>query len=146
MRTDLVTLSWPTGAADIYLSAWFPAPAQRIVRLRKLLELDPVTAADTVPGILEYIESAREKAKERGLQCYKEYEDHQQVAYDASEMLLNGTHPNGLPLRPEDKKSLRELRTKEKRLADHAAAAQRRAYRDFEQLRKNAEVVKTWRF
>lgn len=142
----VINLHWSSGDAEIDLTAWFPAPGPNVVHLRKLLELDPDAAAEAKPVIERYIQELLVRAKVRGQSAYKMYADYRQRMADITDQLENGTFPDGLPLKPSDRKILREARNKEKRLADHAAAEQRRAYRDLKQLQRNAAAVKAWKF
>lgn len=142
----VINLHWPSGDAEINLTAWFPAAAPHVAHLRKLLELDPDAAAEAKPVIERYIQELLVHAKVRGQSAYKMYADYRQRMADITDQLENGTFPNGLPLESSDRKILRAARTEAKRNADHAAAEQRRAYRDHKQLRRNAAAVKAWKF
>lgn len=121
----VIHVRWPTGQAEIDLTAWFPAPVQRVTHLRKLLALNPAAAEQARPIAERVIHDLRCQAKGQYEKAIASVDRWRKAAACC-----------------EDKKEAARLRY----YADHDARIARMAQKDERMLRKNAAAVKAWRF
>ena len=105
---EMLNIQWDTGNMTIYMPAFFPCPAGKLNKLKKIIALDfkheEALLAQMQAHFRERISECENIYQREG----KAYWQHQDKAVSYKQQLADGKTPVGLPLTKEQKKEWRK--------------------------------------
>lgn len=141
--TDL-NLHWENGRMTIHMDNFFPCPQNKLKQLLKIID-DKGEWQDRSmyrSQILEFLHDAEEQAQQEMKVIAKDYDREMSLQSEMSHAIKDGRYANGLPVKKDDLKKMKEDLKKQKTVTSDLMKNFKDASRKAKKLHTNADFIK----
>lgn len=128
------------GSIAIVMDEFFPCSKTKIKKLLKLVNFSDCSQ-DLVKQIEGFLSSQLLKFKSQAKQYSNDYLSHHQNVTDLSEIIESGRYPNGVQVRPNELRGLKQDLCQEKSDTNKALRAFKHIKKTYEQCEMNIEII-----
>jgi len=140
MMNDLY-IRWNTGEMLIHLDNFFPTSQVQLRKLLKVIELDWEHETELKEKLKVYFQNKKPECEALFKEHGKKYLDTRQKIADATRLIEDQKHPNGLPVSKDELKQAKEDLKKHRAAEKSLLCSTKRYKREAEQFSKYLDFV-----
>jgi hypothetical protein len=139
---ETVKIEWQTGSMIINLGFFFPASAEKVKKLLKIISLDFRNEEELIADIMEYLNSEIPRLKDLMKANANLYADARQKMVDCQNMVESKKKPNGVRLTKDELQQVRKDKNKWKAEAKQHEHDFNGCKQRLEKIQRNIELIK----
>lgn len=140
---ETLKLDWHNdtqGSMVIAMDRFFPCAKAKMKRFLKLINASNCPQ-DLIKQISDFLQLQLPELKSQTEQYSSDYFKHHQNVTDLSEIIESGRYPNGVQVRPNELRGLKQDLCQEKSDTNRALRAFKRIKKTYEQCEMNIEII-----
>lgn len=141
--TDIhLTYNAGNGRMTIHCDNFFPTSQNKFRQLLKVVDMDFDHRDDILNSIMQFLKKAeRDSLEEKTSLSHEYWKEHQKMC-DLQHLIDDGRFPNGLPLKKDDRKKVKEDLKEQKKVVNSLEQQVKSADRKAKKLRSNQDFMK----